>query len=55
MIHFIYNFIIDYYDVLNIDINKKNYKQIVKILKSGMDKNVDATVKIIKLKEKQRR
>ena len=35
-------------DVLKIDINKKNCKQLVKILKYGMNENVDATVKIRK-------
>ena len=35
-------------DVLKIDINKKNYKQLVKILKYGMNENGDATVKIRK-------
>ena len=35
-------------DVLKIDIDKKNYKQLAKIFKYGMNENVDATVKIRK-------
>ena len=38
----------DYNDFLKIDINKKNFKQLVKILKFGRNENYDATINIRK-------
>ena len=38
----------DYNDVLKIDINKKNFKQLVKILKFGRNENYDVTINIRK-------
>ena len=42
------NLLNDSGDVVKIDINKKNYKQLAKIFKYGMNENVDARVKIRK-------